>query len=153
MDLMGIQRIMAAGATLSDTSQMMWGLWDGTAVWFDDVALTASNAAGPLRVGQRVFCLLDQRQVTILGPTTTIPLIDCGAVTEVGAGVQTSWVPFGIVFPSAPVVTVTIASAAGSHTWDAPRATNIGPTGFSLLTKNGANCIFNWIAVQKEEST
>lgn len=103
-----------------------------------DLALLASQIDGSLKAIRAIL--------TTLG----IRAIDCGVMTEVGAGTQTSWVPFAAGrFTAPPVVTVTIASAAGVHTWDAPRATSIGATGFSLLTKNGANCIFNWIAVQK----
>ena len=113
----------------------------------DITLVNDADAAGVAEV--RYGAARGARGLTIL-TTLGIRAIDCGVMTEVGAGTQTSWVPFAAGrFTAPPVVTVAIASPAGAHTWDAPRATNIGPTGFSLLTKNGAGCIFNWIAVQK----
>jgi len=72
-----------------------------------------------------------------------------GRVTETGAGTQTTWVSFPSGrFSKAPDVTVTVLSGAGAHTWDTPRIGTIGNTGFQLVSKNGQNCVFTWIAVE-----
>lgn len=160
MDVAGIE-YLARKLASSSGWRVRTGAWDGSKFRPSDapgVALTAENAAGQLAAGSFVYALhRDGEAPIIIGPTTipAVPRMASGIFTEPLGGPQVSWVAFppwafarGAGAPPI-VVTVTLLSGAGAHTWDAPRITSIGDTGFNLFTRNGAGAQFAWIAHQR----
>uniref|UniRef100_A0AAU8B0I1 Uncharacterized protein n=1 Tax=Dulem virus 32 TaxID=3145750 RepID=A0AAU8B0I1_9CAUD len=78
MDLDPAQALIAGNIAqqTEPAAQWLWGRWDGQRVYLGDAPTTplvAENAAGDLPPTGRVFCLLADKRVTILGPVKPIP--------------------------------------------------------------------------------
>lgn len=70
-DLSRAAELLAGAVAASPGSRWAWARWDGNYVYLEDapdVPLVADNAAGQLAVNGRVFCLVEGKRVTILGP-------------------------------------------------------------------------------------